>query len=188
MFSGLQAPFVFILQASQANPRALHLWAVPVMAQLHTPSQGWQWAQSTPIPLHMWGTEPQQTARADVLALLKAQLNWVFVVPLFVSNCWKEPAELCWRNVSWAPKIPSKTCEMMFWNPATLVDSWLSTYTVLTLTVPIPYPISSIQLHFFEINYTHVSSGGRFTEPHLQSNGCFWKTSVNILANSEETK
>lgn len=102
MIFGLQAPFVFILQASQANPWALHLSAVPVMAQLHTPSRGWQWAQTTPVPLHKRGTEPQQTASADVLALLKAQLNWVF-----------EPAELCWRNVSWAPKIPSKRCEMI---------------------------------------------------------------------------
>lgn len=93
-----------------------------------------------------------------------------------------------WRNVSWAPEIPSERCEMMFWNPSSLVDRGLSTRTVLTLTVPIPHPIISIQQCFLKISYTNTSSGGRFTEPHLQSNDCFWKTSVSILDHSEETK
>lgn len=58
------------------------------------------------------------------------------------------------RNVSW---IPSKRYEMVFWNPASLVDRGLPAYTLLTLTVPFPYPINSIQQHFLKIiSYIHT--------------------------------
>lgn len=178
MLSGLQGSFMFVLQASGANPWALHPWAVPVRGSSTSPSGlaggsahsclTAQMRHSSPANSQCWWAGTAQRAA------------WLGVCSHSFCEC---------RNVSWAPKIPSKRCEMMFWNPASLVDRGLSTRTVLTLTVPIPHPISSIQQHFLKINsYTHTSSGGRFTEPHLELNDSFWKTSVSILDHSEDTK
>lgn len=76
----------------------------------------------------------------------------------------------------------------MCWKPASWLDHCMRCLTSNN-SHPVPKQLSSMQQHFSEIIiYTSMSTGGRSSEPCLQSDCSFWRIFVNILDNSEEMK